>query len=109
MSTPAASASLPDGASWVGALDMAGGLFEWTSSAYAHFRLNPFRAVPPYFEYPYDPDDGREELDRPGVLRVMRGGSWASPPEYLRSADRAGNDPESADFLTGFRCVRAET
>ena len=56
--------SYPGGASWVGALDMAGNLWEWTSGL-------------PY-DYPYRADDGREvgaEVDS-SSFRTLRGGAW---------------------------------
>src|SRR5258708_22144499 len=46
--------SKPNGKSWLGALDMAGNIWQWTSSIYK--------------SYPYKPDDGRErETRRIGV------------------------------------------
>jgi iron(II)-dependent oxidoreductase len=56
-----------------GLYDMAGNAWEWTSSAFA--------------DYPYASSDGREE-DKAGSLRVLRGGSWHSTPDYCRSAAR---------------------
>jgi serine/threonine-protein kinase len=56
--------SYPDGASWIGALDMAGNVWEWTQSLHKG--------------YPYDPADGREELSA-GGSRVVRGGGSAAP------------------------------
>lgn len=97
----AAVGSYPDSASWVGAQDMVGSVWEWVNTLYE--------------PYPYDPDDGREDLSEPeGVvengwdtrLRVLRGASFAMPEGFLRSAVRhrsfAGNI--SLDF--GFRCAR---
>jgi formylglycine-generating enzyme required for sulfatase activity len=82
-----------------GLLDMAGNTMEWTSSIWGS---NPAR---PGFGYPYDPDDGREELDRPlSVLRVVRGGVWCHSAAYVRSAARNndgigdGNSGESFRF-----------
>ena len=53
--------SRPGGASWVGALDLSGNVWEWVSSK--------------YLPYPYEMGDGREDMtgdDR----RVLRGGSF---------------------------------
>jgi formylglycine-generating enzyme required for sulfatase activity len=55
--------SYPKGASPDGALDMAGNVWEWTSSAYV--------------DYPYDPKDGREDPES-SKARVLRGGSSAN-------------------------------
>jgi formylglycine-generating enzyme required for sulfatase activity len=80
------------GASWVGALDMAGNVWEWTSSIYK--------------PYPYSADDGRESPTRDG-LRVVRGGACCSYViADVRSAYRFPVDPRLADPNVGFRCVR---
>ncbi|MEZ4631151.1 MAG: SUMF1/EgtB/PvdO family nonheme iron enzyme [Deinococcales bacterium] len=52
--------SYPEGASWVGALDMSGNVWEWVSSQYK--------------AYPYLASDGREQ-EAGSNVRVMRGGS----------------------------------
>lgn len=87
--------SRPNGASWVGAMDMAGNVWEWTSSL---FEL-----------YPYDADDGREQDtgDRTDVLRVLRGGSFGSSSSYLRSADRVRINPNVGSNYSGLRCLRS--
>jgi formylglycine-generating enzyme required for sulfatase activity len=61
--------SFPNGASPSGALDMAGNVWEWTRSVFD--------------SYPYNPEDGREQVDMPGN-RVMRGGSWADSGWFAR-------------------------
>ncbi len=68
----------PNGASPYGVVDMAGNVWEWTSSL--------FRS------YPYDPEDGRED---PGSTdnRVLRGGSWFSVSDWVRSAFRSHSVP----------------
>ena len=76
--------SYPGGASWVGAMDMSGNVWEWTSSTYEA----------------YGTGGGGEER------RVLRGGSWYhTGTDLLRSAARYGVSPEYADYVTGVRCV----
>jgi formylglycine-generating enzyme required for sulfatase activity len=83
------------GVSWVGALDMAGNVWEWTSSIYR--------------DYPYNANDGREAEtgERTDLRRVLRGGSWYFYSEYLRSASRDNNLPNTNSSNNGFRCVRS--
>jgi formylglycine-generating enzyme len=87
--------TFPLGKSWVGTLDMAGNVWEWTNSIYR--------------EYPYDADDGREANtgERGDLRRVLRGGSWYFYSEYLRSASRDNNFPDRNSSNNGFRCVRS--
>jgi formylglycine-generating enzyme required for sulfatase activity len=89
--------SRPAGASWAGALDMSGNLWEWTSSL--------------YMGYPYDMSDGREADtgDRNDVERVLRGGSFINASFLLSAATRASSYPGSDrdGFGLGFRCARA--
>ena len=57
----------PDGKSPDGVLDMAGNVWEWTSSLWGN------DIGTPEFEYPYDATDGRENLSAPdAVKRLMR-------------------------------------
>jgi len=87
----------PLGASWVGALDMSGNVWEWVSSIYQ--------------DYPYQADDGREvdgSIDSSSA-RVLRGGSWSSVDGLsLRGNLRFRYHPATSfSFLgIGFRCVR---
>ena len=87
--------SLTDGASWVGALDMAGNVLEWTSSLYT--------------PYPYDAEDGRErDTGASGdVTRVLRGGSWFNFAGLPRAADRGAYPPDGTSDFMGFRCARS--
>lgn len=93
--------SRPDGASWVGALDMSGNLWEWVSTAYDDVDFSSA------FPYPYNPDDGREDLGRTNNLRVLRGGSFLNTSNGLRAADRGRFDPFIEDSGIGLRCARS--
>ena len=80
------------GASWVGALDLSGNVWEWTFSTYQ--------------PYPYNPDDGREvDSNSTNILRVLRGGSWFNNTPYLRASYRYGNYSDLYGNLIGFRCL----
>lgn len=83
----------PAGASWVGAMDMSGNLWEWVLSEYR--------------SYPYDENDGRNNRDKLGG-RVLRGGSWNNGLTDLRLPRRFWNYASNWDASFGFRCVYAE-
>ena len=80
----------PQGASPYGLLDMAGNVWEWTLSVYKG--------------YPYDPEDGREDLEAEG-LRVLRGGAFRYSRRLGRCASRVGIDPYRRYWHYGFRVV----
>ncbi len=80
----------PGGRSPYGALDMAGNVWEWTSSLYR--------------PYPYRADDGREDLSATG-MRVVRGGCWHAGPKEARCAARGRLVPEHFFHSLGFRVV----
>ncbi len=84
-----------DSPSPYGLYDVAGNVYEWTSTKYA--------------SYPYDPDDGRENppASEGECCRVLRGGSWRNLTHYLRCANRYyGGDPYGRNGTLGFRCAR---
>jgi formylglycine-generating enzyme required for sulfatase activity len=86
--------SHPQGASPYGVLDMAGNVWEWTSSARAG--------------YPYVIDDGRESANEDlAVRRVVRGGSFMLDQKYARCAVRYGSDPTRRPWVYGFRVVKS--
>ena len=69
--------SFPQGRSPFGLHDMAGNVWEWTSS-----------------RFPGQASD-----------RVLRGGGWGNNPYCLRTSYRHGNPPEISLDMVGFRCA----
>lgn len=83
----------PRGATREGVMDLAGNVWEWTRSVYA--------------PYPYDPNDGREDVAQPAdKFFTIRGGGWVNSPLYLRASDRDYYPPEYHLYDLGFRLVR---
>jgi len=80
----------PHGDSPYGVTDMAGNVWEWCSSLFQ--------------DYPYDLDDGREDLEAGGV-RVLRGGSWLHSQDFARCVERLRNYPDLSNHYLGFRLV----
>ena len=69
-----------------GLFDMAGNVSEWCQDRYV-----PLRTGGPF---------------KPGVLRLLKGGSFQSGPRDLRVAARQSAPPQYADGYIGFRVVR---
>jgi formylglycine-generating enzyme required for sulfatase activity len=84
---------LANGASWVGTLNMAGNVQEWTSSIYT--------------AYPYDRTDGRESQRDDKALGVLRGGTFTFLAAEVRTAQRYGFNRSQQNNTIGLRCVRA--
>lgn len=82
--------SYPGGASPYGALDMAGNVWEWTSSVYK--------------PYPYNASDGREQAEST-ENRALRGGSWGDLAGGARAACRNLGLPVDLFGSYGFRLV----
>jgi formylglycine-generating enzyme required for sulfatase activity len=87
-------ASYPQGASWVGALDMAGNVWEmvadWNGNYPGEAQFNP---------------TGPET----GSRRVARGGSWHASPDHVRSALRTHMGPDDSSDHAGYRCAQSST
>jgi len=78
----------PLGASQYGVEDLAGNVWEWTSSLYK--------------PYPYKKEDGRENKSA-SEKRVVRGGNYLSSARNIRCADRDSFYPGAKDVYLGFR------
>jgi iron(II)-dependent oxidoreductase len=86
--------SKPAGASWVGALDLSGNVYEWVSSLYK--------------PYPYAASDGREGNSGTSSARVLRGGAWVNADSsLLGGAYRHSDFPGFGYRISGFRCARS--
>jgi formylglycine-generating enzyme required for sulfatase activity len=84
--------SYPTGESPYHAQDMAGNVWEWTSSLYQ--------------PYPYRKNDGRENFDSTDN-RVLRGSSWLNDSQYARVAYRYSRRAVSLNGVVGVRLVLA--
>jgi len=85
--------SFPEAASWCGALDMAGNVWEWCADRYEA----GYHAVSP-LDDPPGPRQGQE--------RVLRGGCWLDvDPAWFRCSHRNSDPPDARWGSTGFRCV----
>lgn len=88
--------SKPKGASWCGAMDMSGNVWEWVQD-----RL--------HLTYEGAPDDGRAWEENPmGVYRMQRGGSFEADnsPADLRCSMRDSDEPRNNHADDGARCAR---
>jgi len=84
--------SYPAGASWVGALDLAGNVWEWVADYYGR-------------DYYASLTDGARDPSGPPYSNMhnVRGGSWHDEARYARAFYQGGNYPDYAIGVLGFR------
>jgi formylglycine-generating enzyme required for sulfatase activity len=84
--------SYPQGVSWIGALDMAGNVWEmvadWNGDYPSEEQVNPTGPLT-------------------GNRRVARGGSWHASPDHVRSALRTHIGVDQQVEHAGFRCAQS--
>ena len=85
--------SYSNGASWVGALDMAGNVWEWVNDWYdsGYYGKSP---------------DANPAGPVSGEYRVLRGGAWNNGDDYARSSNRFNFHPVDRYDVVGFRCAQ---
>lgn len=91
---PAPVGAYPAGASPIGCHQMAGDVWEWTSSIHA--------AYPGFEAYPYDE---YAKLHFDSGYQVLRGGSWATWPACATGTFRNWHQPDHQQLFAGFRCA----
>ena len=88
----------PLGASPYGVLDMVGNVWEWTRTLWGVDILESL------FKYPYNPADGRENVEADKAMyRVLRGGSYNYGRDAARCASRNRLLPDHGVWFVGFR------
>ena len=87
----------PEGASWSGALDMSGNVWEWVADSWHGS----------YADDGTRPDDGSAwPADPCGGLRGIRGGAFHNSAPWVRTAARGNGPPTARNAHIGCRCVR---
>ena len=85
----------PGGTAPSGALDMIGGVWEWTGSDFSGY---PGFSSFPYREY--------SEVFFGSEYKVLRGGSWATHPTAVSTTFRNWDYPIRRQIFSGVRCAR---
>ena len=98
--TTSAVGCFPTGASPYWVEELSGNVWEWTRSLWGRDVLEPA------YRYPYQPADGREDVNAPReLLRVLRGGAFRYSHGGVRCAYRYRSHPFYWYRLIGFRVV----
>ena len=71
-----------------GLYDMLGNVWEWCLDV----------------KRPYTDESVRDPVGPTSAVRVIRGGSWYGPAQFVRAAFRFALDPSIRDYDLGFRC-----
>jgi formylglycine-generating enzyme required for sulfatase activity len=80
-----------------GLYDMAGNVWQWTSTAFDHYVFRKF------------PNRGDPPADNPASdYRTTRGGAWTSSAWSARSTVRKSAPRKGRDIDLGFRCARSD-
>jgi formylglycine-generating enzyme required for sulfatase activity len=98
--TSAVGSYSPQGDSPYGCADMAGNVWEWTSTRWGS------ELSQPEYVYPYDPADGREKLDQDKPLReyrIVRGGSYEDGADRVTCTTRDRDAANERHVGRGFR------
>jgi formylglycine-generating enzyme required for sulfatase activity len=83
----------PEGASWCGALDMAGNVNEWVADWY-------------FFDYYHRSPSENPTGPTTGEVRALRGGGWETDYWFkVRAAYRSFSHPDDGFVTLGFRCA----
>ena len=85
--------SYPTGASPYGAMDMSGNAAEWVNDWYDN-------------QYYKISSEQNPKGPASGSVRVVRGSTWLSLPNFLRSSTRYSLTPDERSSNVGFRCSR---
>jgi gamma-glutamyl hercynylcysteine S-oxide synthase len=93
--SPAPAGSYAGGESPTGCVQLAGDVWEWTTSY--------FEPYPGFLSFP-DPE--YSEIYFGEAYRVLKGGSWATDPLVARGTFRNWEAPSRRDVFAGFRCAR---
>ena len=80
-----------------GLFDMQGNAIEWCQDTWANYKTSANRIVV---------DAANTDKIIISIHRVLRGGSFSNPPEFVRSADRYNDRPDLRYHLVGFRPAR---
>ena len=73
-----------------GVYDTLGNAWEWVFDRFSFYQLR---------------NKDNPQGPKTGAYRVLRGGAWNDPADYLRPALRRDNLPQSTRFNVGFRCA----